>query len=153
MKTLIIYQSIHHLSTEKIVKHIASEPQTDLIKLSKVNSGSLIGYDRIGFASGVYFYKPHQLFYKKLPVLEMKNKNIFLITTSGTQSYPIFADYHKSFRRLFEESGLNIVAWFETRGYDTYPLFVRPFGGINKGRPNQKDLDKALSWYRKLLVN
>ena len=63
MKTLIIYQSIHHQNTEKIVEHIANEPQTDLVKLSKVNSVSLSDYDRIGFASGVYFYKPHQLFY------------------------------------------------------------------------------------------
>lgn len=150
MKTLIIYQSFHHNNTEKIVKHIASNSGVDLIKLHEVNSDSVANYDRFIFAGGVYFYKPHRLFYKKIPSLNLSKNSVYLITTSGTPSIPIFGNYHKSFRKLFEKNNLVITSWFEARGFDTYPLFVRPFGGINKGRPNKKDLDKALEWYNSL---
>ncbi len=150
MKTLIIYQSFHHNNTEKVIRYIADSFPVDLLKISEATPESAEGYDRVGFASGVYFFKPHRLFFEKIPTIKLKNKDIFLITTSGMRSIPIFADYHKSFRSLFEKAGLNIVAWFETRGYDTYPLFVRPFGGINKNRPNQKDFDNALRWYKNL---
>ena len=150
MKTLIIYQSFHHHNTEKIIKHIADNYPVKLLSISQATSGLIKKYYHVGFAGGVYFGKPHRLFYETIPKLKIKNKNIFLITTSGIPSLPFISDYHQNFKLLFNKSGLNIKSWFETRGFDTYPLFTRLFGGINQNRPNQKDLKNALHWFGNL---
>ena len=152
MKTLIIYQSFHHLNTEKIIKHLASKYPIDLLNIFHATSDIIKKYDQIGFASGIYFGKPHRLFYEIIPKLKIKNKNVFLITTSGIPNLPFIHDYHRNFKLLLDQSSLNIKSWFETRGFDSYPFFVKPFGGINKTRPNQKDLAAALQWYSNLNV-
>ncbi|MFA5828836.1 MAG: flavodoxin domain-containing protein [Candidatus Shapirobacteria bacterium] len=150
MKTVIIYQSFHHQNTQNIVKYIADKYPVKLLNISRATSDLVNRYDRIILAGGIYFGKPHRLFSEIIPKLKIKNKNIFLITTSGLVSLPLINDYHKNFKLLFNKSGLNIKSWFETRGFDTYPFFVKPFGGINKNRPNHNDLIKALKWFRSL---
>ena len=55
MRTAIIYASVHHGNTEKLVKRIAEECQVDLIDAVKQPDADLSSYDMIGFASGIYF--------------------------------------------------------------------------------------------------
>jgi len=150
MKTLIIYQSFHHHNTEKIVKYLAENFPIDLLKISEATADMVKDYDQIILATGIYFAKPHRLFYEIIPKLNLKNKNIFLITTSGMCSFPFINDYHRNFKSLLKHSGLIVKSWFEVRGFDSYPLFVRPFGGIHKTRPDEKDLKNALEWLKNL---
>ena len=83
MRTVIVYASVHHGNTEKLVKRIAEECQVDLIDAVKQLDADLSDYDMIGFASGIYFSKFHQ------SILEFAEKNlpddkkIFLICTYG----------------------------------------------------------------------
>ena len=83
MRTAIVYASVHHGNTEKLVKRIAEECQMDLIDAVKQPDADLSSYDMIGFASGIYFSKFHQSILefaeKNLPV----DKKIFLICTYG----------------------------------------------------------------------
>ena len=60
MRTAIVYASVHHGNTEKLVKRIAEECQMDLIDAVKQPDADLSSYDMIGFASGIYFSKFHQ---------------------------------------------------------------------------------------------
>ncbi len=60
MRKAIIYASVHHGNTEKLVKSIAEECQVDLIDAVKQSDADLSSYDMIGFASGIYFSKFHQ---------------------------------------------------------------------------------------------
>ena len=53
MKTAIIYVSIHHGNTKKVVDAIASEYEVDLIDAAQVEMANLAEYDLIGFASGI----------------------------------------------------------------------------------------------------
>ena len=55
MRKAIVYASVHHGNTEKIVKSIAEECQVDLIDAVKQSDADLSSYDMIGFASGIYF--------------------------------------------------------------------------------------------------
>lgn len=55
MRTAIVYASVHHGNTEKLVKRIAEECQMDLIDAVKQPDADLSSYDMIGFASGIYF--------------------------------------------------------------------------------------------------
>ena len=58
MKTLIVYYSYHHKNTELLVDALKSNDESiELLDLFKnKNPGiDLSNYDRIGFASGIYF--------------------------------------------------------------------------------------------------
>ncbi|MCI7066468.1 MAG: flavodoxin, partial [Butyrivibrio crossotus] len=60
MKTAIVYASVHHGNTKKIVDEIAKNEEVDLIDATQIKEKSLSEYDLIGFASGIYFGKFHQ---------------------------------------------------------------------------------------------
>lgn len=57
MKTAIIYASVHHENTKKVVEAIAGENVVDLIDATKKKERDLSEYGLIGFASGVYYGK------------------------------------------------------------------------------------------------
>lgn len=52
MKTAIIYASVHHGNTKKIIDEIAKTNEVDLIDAIQVTEKELSCYDLIGFASG-----------------------------------------------------------------------------------------------------
>ena len=83
MKVAIIYASVHHENTKKVVEAIAGENVVDLIDATKEKERDLSGYDLIGFASGVYYGKFHQTVLNFASVNLPANKNVFLICTCG----------------------------------------------------------------------
>ena len=103
MRTAIVYASVHHGNTEKLVKRIAEECQMDLIDAVKQPDADLSSYDMIGFASGIYFSKFHQ------SILEFAEKNlpddkkIFLICTYGGS-----ANY-KSIEQILDKKHASVV--------------------------------------------
>lgn len=61
MKTAIVYASVHHKNTEKVVKAIAEKhPEIELIDAAKTILKDLASYDLIGFASGIFYGKFHK---------------------------------------------------------------------------------------------
>ena len=56
MKTIIIYESLHHGNTKKLVDAIAAEYQVEICDAREFN-GDLSRYDAVGFASGIAFKK------------------------------------------------------------------------------------------------
>ena len=48
--------------------------------------------------------------------------------------------YRRYERKIFFE--LDIVGEFDCRGFDTFGL-LKVIGGISKGKPNEKDIEKA----------
>ncbi len=151
MKVIIIYTSIHHGNTEKVAKAIASVLGARLFKSSEVKYKDIEKADLIGFGSGVYlsrFHKNLSDLIKDLP--EMRNKKSFLFSTSGIRKNFILNRSHSNFRKILEDKGFKVIGEFDCRGWDTYgPLKL--VGGINKGRPNKKDLKKAKKFARSVL--
>jgi len=151
MLTLIIYHSIHHGNTEKIAQVMADVLKAKLIKSDDVDLNSISYHDLIGFGSGVYFGRTHRSLLKlvdKLP--DQKGKKAFVFTTSGMGRVWLYNVLAKPLKKKLLEKNFKIVGEFNCRGWDTYPIYVRPFGGINKGRPNEKDLEKAREFARNL---
>ena len=60
MRTAIVYYSAHHGNTRRLAEAIAQGRDVTLIDALAAKSADLIGYDLIGFASGIYFGKFHQ---------------------------------------------------------------------------------------------
>ena len=55
MKTVIAYYSKHHGNTKKLLDAIAAAAEIDLIDVTVTKRTDLSVYDRIGFASGIYY--------------------------------------------------------------------------------------------------
>lgn len=57
-KTAIVYYSQHHGNTKKVLDAIADyDNDVTLVDVTEKHEVDLTGYDRIGFASGIYFGK------------------------------------------------------------------------------------------------
>jgi flavodoxin len=140
MKALIVYMSVSHGNTKKIADRIAHILNADLAEAKDIDDPNFLSkYDLVGFGSGIFKGKLHARlikFVEKIP--NQENKKSFIFSTSGTGKQ----SYHKEFKNLLQEKGFDIIAEHSSKALDTYGFF-KLFGGINKGRPNDKDLLKA----------
>ena len=151
MKALIIYISVHHSNTEKVAKVMANILDAALLQVKQADASMLEQYDLIGFGSGIYFGKYHESlldFVDKLPML--RNKKAFIFSTSGLRKIPVFHDFDKPLQEKLRQKGFDIIGEFSCRGYDTSKAAMI-VGGINKGRPNAKDLKQAEDFAKKIL--
>jgi len=148
LKTLIIYESIHHGNTEKIVKIMAQSLNAGVAKAKDVNINTLNKYDLIGFGSGIYYGKLHKNILDLINNLEIpSNKKAFVFSTSGQGK----TKYNKLAEEKLKEKNFEVVGSFACKGYDTFgPL--KFFGGIGKGRPDDNDLEKAKDFVEHLII-
>lgn len=146
MKTAIVYASVHHGNTKKIVDEVAKSEEVDLIDATQIKEKNLSEYDLIGFASGIYFGKFHQSVLDFASVNEIEDKKVFLICTYGGSGA------YKSIEPIIESKGAEIVGKFSCKGYDTFGPF-KLIGGVAKGHPNDMDLVAAVDFFENLLNN
>lgn len=145
MKTLIIYESVHHRNTQKIAKAIAKVLNATLLKPNEVDINNLKEYDLIGFGSGIYAWRHHRSLLKLANKLPTLNKKAFIFSTAGSLS----PSNHNSLRKKLTKKYFKIIKEFSCKGFDTVgPLKL--FGGINKGRPNEQDLENARAFAKTL---
>jgi len=149
MKTLIVYESTHHGSTEKVAKVIADVLGARLVKPKELDISAVAEYDLLGFGSGIYMERHHKdllSIVDRLPRHE--NKKAFIFSTSGAGERNI-ARNHKAMRKRLLGKGFTIVGEFSCRGFTDFgPLKL--FRGVNKGRPNEGDLSKAKEFAKRL---
>lgn len=142
-KTVIVYASMHHGNTKKVVERIAEAQGICLIDAVHQQKADLTGYDRIGFASGIYFSRFHQKILKFAEENLPENKNVFLICTYGGSAA------YGSMKNILKEKHACVIGKYGCKGYDTYGLF-KIVGGIAKGHPNEKDLRGAVEFMDRL---
>jgi flavodoxin len=149
MKSIIIYESVHHNNTEKIAKVIADEINAELVNVKDFADyhKNLDDYDLVGFGSGIYYSKIHKNIKNFIEAVEhINNQKTFIFTTSGRAK----KGFNKKFKELLDSKGFDVVDDFFCKGFDTFgPLKI--VGGINKGHPNEKDLANAKNFAKSLL--
>ena len=141
MNSLLVLFSYHHNNTEKIAKVFAKVLDAQIKMPQQVNSDELQEYDLIGFGSGIYSAKHHQVlldFADELP--QVINKKAFIFSTSSNLE-PLSKN-HSSIREKLESKGYMIVDEFTCAGFNTNS-FLKYIGGMNRGKPNAKDLKDA----------
>ena len=146
-KNIIVYASIHHKNTEKLVNGIAKEIGIDVLNVNSTKETDFSHYEKIGFASGIYMGKFHKSIYKFSE--EHKNnipKKAFVICTSGIGK----GSYANKFSLYLENSGFEVLGKFECKGFDTYGL-LKFFGGIAKGHPNHRDIETCISFVKNIV--
>ncbi len=149
-RSLLIYVSVHHGNTEKVATAIAVALEADSLRLPEVDVHMIRRYDLIGFGSGIYFGKHHRTlldFVDGLPVL--REKKAFVFSTSGLRRMRFVHDFSKPLLARLERRGFDIVGEFSCRGFDTFGATML-VGGIQRGRPDERDLDRAASFARTL---
>ena len=146
MKAVIIYASMHHGNTKKIVDAIAQECDVELVDATKVNEKNLEGYDLIGFASGIFYSKYHQQVLDFANINLPTDKKVFFIATAGN---PIDFNFH-TIAEIAKEKSCNEVGRFQCKGYDTFGPF-KLVGGIQKGHPDEEELREAVEFFKGIM--
>jgi flavodoxin len=144
---LLICQSIHHGNTLKIAKVIAEQFNADVKKPSKVKSTDINKYNLIGFGSGIYDGKHHISLFKLVNKFEVqKNKKAFIFSTATI----CYKKMHEPLRQELISKGFDIIDEFICKGFIDYSFIKYFFGGLNKKRPNDKDLANAKAFALKI---
>lgn len=144
MKTLIIYESVYHHSSEMIAKTIGEVLHAQLMKAKDTDPVVLNDYDLIGFGSGIYNQRHHSSLFdllNKLTVQDHKKAFVFSTNTFGIKLL------HKPLNEQLALKGFEVIGEYACRGYFSLFNIIT----INKSRPNADDVQKAKD-FAKLLM-
>ena len=152
MKCKLIVYSYHHNNTQKIAETMAKVLDAEIQTPQQTNPEELQKYDLVGFGAGIDSGKHYKVlldYVEKLP--QVNNKSAFIFSTAGVTGEKKLAKDHSTLREKLEAKGYRIVDEFQCRGFNTN-VFLKYFGGMNKGRPNEEDLKLAEAFAEKLKV-
>jgi len=147
MKTAIIYYSKHHGNTRKLLDAIKenSSDEITLIDATAIKSPDLSDYDRIGFASGIYYSK----FEKRVLTFAKEHlpqgKNVFFVYTYGAEK----KGYTNAIREAIADKNANILGEYGCFGFNTFGPF-KLIGGIAKSHPTTDEINDAVQFYNSL---
>ncbi len=143
MKSLLVLVSYHHNNTERIANVFAKVLDAQIKTPQQIDPEELQEYSLVGFGSGIYGAKHHELLLDladKLP--QVTNRKAFLFSTSAMLGEKKVAEDHSTLREKLQSKGYMIIDEFACKGFNTNS-FMKYFGGMNKGRPNAEDLKHA----------
>lgn len=146
-KICIIYDSKHKMNTEKLLLSLKNiYNNLDIIKINNFDVNTINNYEKIGLASGIYWGKFSKNIQNLLDkILESNIKNLFFIYTSGSGK----VKYEKKLIKKVEDKNKVSLGIFSCKGFDTYGPFIL-IGGINKGRPNEKDIENFIEFFKNI---
>lgn len=150
LKTIIVYRSKHHGNTKKLVDAIvAAHPDIDTIdvgELGKNEYPDLSPYHVIMMASGIYYGNFDKDLLRVADHCLRDGDKVVGLMTYGGQAKFNGRDLDGVCRMKFA----NLLCMYGCPGFDTYGPF-KFVGGMNKGRPNQEDIDGAVAFYDRLV--
>lgn len=127
MKTAICYYSRHHGNTLKVLEAMAEAAEIDLIDVTSRMAAHLPQYDRIGFASGIYYSKFHDTVVHYAAQYLPEGKETFFVCTHGSTTCP--EKYYAAITEAVKTKNCPILGTFSCRGYDTFGPF-KLIGGM-----------------------
>jgi flavodoxin len=146
MKPIIVYESVHHQNTLKVAEAIASVLGAKLVKASEADTEEIEKCSLVGFGSGIYFWRHHKNLLEFAEKLKKVN-DYFIFSTRGA---PSLGNFRSSLKKILKTKGGKDLGEFSCAGWDTFgPL--QAIGGIAKGRPNKRDLEKAKEFAKNLV--
>ena len=141
------------MNTEKVANVIAKVFDAKVKTPKQTDPDELQDYDLIGFGAGIdsgKHYKPMLDLADKLP--QIIDKNAFIFSTAALTGDKKRDEDHSILREKLESKGYVIVDEFQCKGFNTNS-FLKHFGGMNRNRPNAKDLKNAEEFAQKLKQN
>lgn len=144
MKTAVVYYSKHHGNTKKLLDAIAADHELTLIDVTATPHPDLSGYDRVGFASGIYYSKFQKAVLAAADGLP-KGCPVFFLYTYGAEK----AGYTKAIREATARREATVLGEFGCLGFNTFGPF-KLIGGLAKGHPTADELQRAKAFYAAL---
>ena len=145
MKTAILYYSKHHGNTKKLLDAIAEKYDVDLIDVTQKAGIDLEKYDRIGFASGIYYSSFAKQILEAASASLPSGKKVFFIATCGSMRNL----YFRGIKAITKKKGCESLGEFLCLGFDTFGPF-KLVGGIAKGHPTEDEIEAAVKFYESL---
>ena len=145
MSTAIVYYSKHHGNTKKLLDAIAEKHPVTLIDVTAQPDADLSGYERIGFASGIYYSAFAKQIISFANAHLPERKDVFYIYTHGAPK----GDFLKAMREIADKKHCREIGEYRCQGFDTFGPF-KLIGGLNKGRPNEDDIQKAVDFFERI---
>ena len=141
--------SVSNGNTRLVADRLAGVLGAAVLEPEDVDPVELAACDLVGFGSGIYYMNTHERLRHLVAGLPpVDGVPAFVFATSGSRRLP-FWDFLRPTMRALEAKGFEVVDTFSCIGLDTVgPLGL--VGGINRGRPNDRDLDAAESFARGL---
>lgn len=149
-RVTLLYASVHHKNTEKVVDYIEKNfgGEIDVLDITKNKYYNLPESEYVIFASGIYYGTMHKSIIEYINDTDLSGKKIILCYTCGIR----YKDYANSIGIILNNKGADYVGSCYCRGYDTYG-FLKIIGGIAKGHPNEKDCSMILNEIKNLIEN
>jgi len=142
-KALVVVHSWHHGNTEKIAGAIAGALDAEVKFPQDIRPEDSGEYSLIGLGAGIdsgRHYAPLLDWAGALPPAQ--EQSAFIFSTAGVSSKKKTARDHSALREILLAKGYAIVGEFACRGYNTNSV-LKHMGGMNRGRPNEDDLQAA----------
>ena len=145
MSTAIVYYSKHHGNTKKLLDAIAEKHPVTLIDVTAHPDADLSGYERIGFASGIYYSAFAKQIISFANAHLPERKDVFYIYTHGAPK----GDFLKAMREIADKKHCREIGEYRCQGFDTFGPF-KLVGGIAKGHPTEEEIKGAVTFYQQL---
>ena len=145
MNTAIAYYSQHHGNTKKLLDAIAAEYAVTLIDVTDQPDADLSSFDRIGFASGIYFSSFARQLLAFADAHLPEGRDVFYIYTHGA---PV-GGFLKGIRKIAGRKHCRELGTYHCLGFDTFGPF-RLVGGVAKGHPTEEEIAGAVKFYQGL---
>jgi flavodoxin len=153
-KCLLVLYSFHHNNTAKVADVFARVLDAEIRAPQQVDPQDLEAYTLVGLGSGIYGDKHHKSLLDladRLP--QAADRKAFIFSTCGVPAMgmtdELVSGNHAALREKLQAKGYVIVGEFGCVGFNTNS-FLKAFGGINKGRPNVQDLERAEAFAQRL---
>lgn len=151
-RTVILYRSKHHGNTKKLVDAlVAAHPEIDTIDvatLGKEEYPDLSPYHIIIVGSGIYYTKFDKDVLRVCDHCLRDGDNVIGLMTYGGAAKFNGGDLDGVCRMKMA----TLMCTYGCPGFDTFGPY-KLVGGMNKGRPNQEDIDGAIEFYDKFLAD
>lgn len=146
-KCIIICESIYNDNTLKLARAMAQTLGCLCITANEALTHNLAEYQTIGLGSGIYFGKHHPKIFEVIETLETNYQEVFIFSSRGN---PFLGKYHAPLKDALCKKNKKIIGEFSVRAYDeTGPWVI--IGGGHRGKPDEKDLKKAVLFAKKTM--
>jgi flavodoxin len=155
LRSLVVVFSYHHNNTAKIAEVIANVLGAEVKTPEQVYPEELREYGLIGFGSGIYSatFDPSVLTLADR-LSYAAGKKAFLFSTYGAPAFIANREFieknHQQVRENLQVKGYTVIGEFGCAGWNTNS-FLKYFGGLNKGKPDAKDLLNAEAFARDMM--
>ena len=159
MKAILIVSSYHHGNTAKVAERMAGVLGCRVAAPQELEPRALTGFDLVGFGSGIYDARHHKrLLQLADEIPPASGTKAFIFSTDGvprafftSEAWLRKKTYedHTPLREKLLAKGYIIAGEFNSAGLNTN-VFLKLFGGVNKGRPDSRDLALAEEFARTL---